>query len=193
MPGEFLKNLKRKPLASNGAGKKIVMVIAFRDFKDEEYFPPKEILEEWGAEVITCSNREGTAIGASGGEVQVNVLLENLDVSGFEAVVFVGGPGALDHLDNTESYGVARDVIRQGKVLAAICISPTILAKAGVLEGKRATVWSNSLNRDPVRVLEENGAIFENKDVVVDGKIVTGNGPGAAREFGKALVGVLQK
>lgn len=177
----------------NGASKKVAMIVAFRDFKDEEYFPPKEVLERAGAEVVTCSDKKGMAIGASGGEVQVNVLLESLDVSYFDAVVFVGGPGALEHLDNEESYKIARETVERDKVLAAICISPTILAKAGVLEEKRVTVWSSPLNRNPIRVLEEHGAIFEDKAVVVDRKIVTGNGPTAAQEFGEALAEVLKK
>ena len=172
--------------------KKIAMIVAFRDFKDEECFPPKKILEEAGAEVITCSDKEGIAIGANGGEVTAEVLLQNLAVSDFNAIVFIGGSGALEHLDNEESCRVAQETVEADKVLAAICISPTILAKAGVLEGKRVTVWASPLNRGPVKVLEENGAIFENKPVVVDGKIVTGNGPSAAREFGEAIVKLLQ-
>ena len=172
--------------------KKIAMIVAFKDFKDEEYFPPKKILEEAGAEIITCSDKEGMAIGANGGEAEIDVLLQNLAVSDFNAIVFIGGPGALEHLDNEEGCRVAQETVEADKVLAAICISPTILAKVGVLEGKRATVWASPLNRGPVKVLEENGAIFENKPVVIDGKIVTGKGPEAAEEFGKALVQVLQ-
>jgi protease I len=66
-----------------------------------------------------------------------------------------------------------------------------ILAKAGVLKEKRATVWSSPLDRGPVRILKENGAIYEDKDVVQDGKIITANGPGAAEEFGQKLVEIL--
>ena len=168
-------------------GKKIVIITAFRDFRDEEYFVPKEILEEAGAEVKTASNQKGTAIGADGGEVEVDLLVSEINPVDFDAVVFIGGPGCLTNLDNEDSYKVAQETVSQNKVLASICISPVILAKAGVLEEKKVTVWSSLLDKSPIKILEDNGAIFENKPVVIDGKIITGNGPDAAEEFGEKI------
>ena len=173
-------------------GKNIVFVIAFKDFRDEEYFVPKEILEKAGAKIITASNQTGTALGADGGEVEVDLLISQVYPANFDAVVFIGGSGCLENLDNENSYKVAQDAVFRGKVLASICISPTILAKAGVLKGKRATVWSSLLDKSAVKTLEANGAIYEDKMVVVDGKIVTGNGPDASAKFGQAIVGLLR-
>ena len=189
--------------------KKIAMIIAHRDFRDEEYFVPKEILEGAGAEVKTASNQMGRALGADGGEVEIDLLVKDLNpaefddlqrksshnsiqsISSFDAIVFIGGPGCLGNLDNENSYQVAKETVSQNKILASICISPIILAKAGVLKGKKATVWSSPMDRSPVKILEENGAIYQDELVVVDGKIITGNGPGAAKEFGEAIVEVL--
>jgi protease I len=172
-------------------GKKVVMIIAFRDFRDAEYFVPKEILEKAGIEVKTASNKMGTAIGADGGDTNVDLLVSQINISDFDAIIFVGGPGCLDALDNEDSYKVAKEAVSQNKVLASICISPVILAKAGVLKGKKATVWSSPMDRGPVKILKENGAIYEDKSVVVDGKIITANGPGAAEEFARAIVKLL--
>jgi protease I len=172
-------------------GKKIAMIVAFRDFRDAEYFVPKEILEKAGAKVTTVSTKMGTAIGADGGDTQVNLLLEDLNPADFDAVVFIGGPGCLEHLDNDNSYRVAKETVRQDKVLGAICISPVILAKAGVLQKKKATVWSSPMDKSPVRILKEGGAIYEDEEVVADGKIVTANGPDAAEKFGQALIDAL--
>jgi len=171
--------------------KKIAMIIAHRDFRDEEYFVPKEILEGAGAEVKTASNQMGRALGADGGEVEIDLLVKDLNPAEFDVVVFIGGPGCLGNLDNENSYQVAKETVSQNKILASICISPIILAKAGVLKGKKATVWSSPMDRSPVKILEENGAIYQDELVVVDGKIITGNGPGAAKEFGEAIVEVL--
>jgi protease I len=173
-------------------GKKVVMIIAFRGFRDAEYFMPKEILEKAGIEVKTASNKLGTAIGADGGDTNVDLLVSQINVSNFDAIIFVGGPGCLDALDNEDSYKVAKEAVSQNKVLAAICISPVILAKAGVLKGKRATCWTDPLGSQ-AKILREKGAIFEKKPVVVDGKIITANGPGAAEEFGKTIVEILTK
>jgi protease I len=172
-------------------GKKAVMIIAFRDFRDEEYFVPKEILEKAGIEVKTASNKIGTAIGADGGDTKVDLLVSQIDPADFDAIIFVGGPGCLDALDNEDSYRVAREVVSQNKILAAICISPVILARAGVLRGKRATVW-NDFVKTQAKILEKEGAIFEDKPVVVDGKIVTANGPKAAKEFGNTILELLK-
>ena len=171
--------------------KKIAMVVAFQDFRDEEYFVPKEILEEAGAEVKTASNQMGRALGADGGDVETDLLISETNMAEFDGVVFIGGPGCLENLDNESSYKVAKETISQGKVLASICISSVILAKAGVLEGKKATVWSSPMDKSPIQILEENGAIYQDELVVVDGKIITGNGPSAAKEFGEAIVEVL--
>lgn len=171
--------------------KTAAMIIAFRNFRDEEYFVPKEVLETAGAEITTVSTQIGEAIGADGGEAEVALSLEDLNVADFDAIIFIGGPGALKYLDQDESYQIAKGAISQGKILAAICISPVILAKAGILEGKRATVWSSALDKEPVRILQDHGANYQGNPVVVDGKIITGNGPAAAKEFGETIVSLL--
>ncbi len=171
--------------------KKAVIIIAFRDFRDPEYFIPRDILERAGVEIKTASNQKGIAIGAEGGEADVDLLVSEIDVADFDAVVFVGGPGCLSSLDNEDSYKVIKKAITENKILASICISPLILAKAGALEGKKATVWSSALDKKPIKILEEKGALYQDAPVVVDGSVITANGPGAAREFGQATVKAL--
>ena len=173
--------------------KKIAMVIAFRNFRDEEYFIPKEILEKAKAEVATVSTKLGIAIGVNGGDIGVDILLESLNPNDFDAVVFIGGSGCLENLDNEESYKVIKETVSQNKILGAICISPVILAKAGVLTGKKATVWSSVMDKSPIKKLKENEAVYEDKPVVVDGNIITGDGPEAAENFGEKLVEMLTK
>ena len=180
-------------MPENLVGKKIAMIIAFRDFRDAEYFVPKEILEKAGIEVKTASNKKGIAIGADGGDVKVDLLVSEINPAEFAAVVFIGGSGCLENLDNESSYRVAQETVSQNRVLASICISPVILAKAGVLEGRKATVWSSVMDRSSVRILKDNGTIYQDEDVVVDGKIITGNGPAAAKEFGQAILEVLAR
>jgi len=194
--GGFLvyQSLTKKQITmpeKNLTGKKIAIIVAFKDFRDEEYFVPRGILEEAGAEIKTASTKKGTAIGADGGEVEIDLLVSEINPADFDVIVFIGGPGALKYLDNEDSYQLAKKTISQNKVLAAICISPVILAKAGVISGKKATVWSNPLDKSAIKILENNGAIYQDESVVVDEKIITGNGPAAAEEFGETIIGVL--
>lgn len=173
--------------------KRVVMIVAFRNFRDAEYFIPKEILEKAGVEIKTASNKKGVAVGADGGDVNVDLLVSEINVAEFDGVIFIGGPGCLSALDNEDSYRLIRETVSQNKILAAICISPVILAKAGVLEGKRATVWSSPLDKTGIKILQEKGSIYQENSVVVDGKIITANGPQSAEAFGNKILEVLNQ
>jgi protease I len=172
--------------------KKIAIIIAFRNFRDEEYFIPKQVFENNGFEAVTASTEKGIAIGGSGGEAEIDIIFEELDVSRFDAVVFVGGPGAYNHIEDEKVHNIARGFLEQGKLVSAICIAPAILAKAGVLSGRKATVWSSPMDKKPVKILEESGAKYEDKPVVADGRIITANGPAAAKAFAEKIIAVLK-
>ncbi len=172
-------------------GKKVAMIVAYRDFRDEEYFVPKQILERAGAEIFTASTQKGIAKGIDGGEVNVEVLLKDLFVARYDAIVFIGGPGAVDLINNADCNRIANEAMVKKKILGAICIAPLILAKAGAISSMKATVWSSTLDRAPIKELEENGAFYQDQPVVIDRNLITANGPKAADEFGQALVKAL--
>lgn len=173
-------------------GKKIAMLVAFREFRDEEYFIPKQILERAGAKIITASASTGKAIGKLGGDTEVNILISDLKAADYDAILFIGGPGAAKYIDDETCHQIARETVETGKVLGAICIAPAILAKAGVLKGKKATVWSSPMDKSAVKILKENGAVFQEESVVADGKIVTASGPLAAKEFAETIIDIMQ-
>ncbi len=186
------QNILNKNVDKNLTGEKIVIIIAFEGFRDEEFFIPKEILERVGAEIKIASNKVGIARGVEGGETKVDLLLSDINPADFSAIIFIGGPGCLKNLDNDTSYKVAKQTISCNKVLAAICISPIILAKAGVLKEKRATVWSSPMDKSPIETLKKAGAVYEKEPVVVDEKIVTANGPASAKMFTEAIIKLLK-
>lgn len=172
--------------------RKVAIIIAFRDFRDEEYFIPKEILESAGVKTTTASTSLGKAIGVQGNEAEVTVLLDNLNPADFDAILFIGGSGAYKLIDNEHCHQIAKEAVSNNKVLAAICVAPAILAKAGVLFGKKATVWSSPLDKSAVNILKENGAVYSGDDVVVDEKIITASGPQVAKEFANTLLEMLK-
>ena len=168
--------------------KSIAMIIAFKEFRDEEYFIPKEIFEEQGIEVKTFSDSLGTAFGKMGGEAEVDNTIANLNPEELDAVVFVGGPGAINFVGNAECKRIIQDTEKSNKILAAICIAPLILAEAGALQNKKAVIWSSEMDKTTVKQIQEYGAIYEKKDVVVEGKTITGSGPESAEVFAKEIV-----
>lgn len=172
--------------------RKIAMIIAFRDFRDEEYFIPKQTLESSGAKITTVSNSLGKAIGKLGGDTEVDVLLKDFNPGNYNAILFIGGPGAAKYIDDETYHKIVRETVQNNKILGAICIAPAILAKAGVLDGKKATVWSSVMDKSAVKILEEGGANFQPDSVVSDGKIITADGPGAAKGFAQKIIEVLR-
>ncbi len=172
-------------------GKKIVMIIAPENFRDEEYQIPKEIFESYGISVTTASTRIGKAKGMLGAEVNVEYTTLDLRPSDFDAVVVVGGVGSRDYLWNSpEVINFVKKAYELEKIVAAICLSPVVLAKAGILKDKNATVYPD---REAIELLKENGANYTGKGVEVDGTIVTGNGPKMAKHFAEEIVKLLEK
>ncbi len=164
--------------------KQVLFIIAFTEFRDEEYFIPKSILESSNIKTNTASCRKGLAVGVNGGEVKVNMTLDDVEVSKYDAIVFVGGMGAIKDLNNEKSYRIIREA--ENIIVSAICIAPVILARAGVL--KKATVWTSNMDKSAKKILEEEGVEYIDKNVVVDGNIITANGVESAEEFGRVLL-----
>ena len=172
---------------------KSLIVIAFRNFQDMEYLVPKKILEDAGIETETISSKKGMAIGVFGETVLIDKTVSDIQIDDYDSLIFIGGGGCLSYLDNQDSYNIIKEAVEKNKVLAAICISPIILAKAGVLKGKKATVWNSPIDQFPVKELGKNKAIYQEEAVVVDGEIVTARGPEAAELFGQAIIRLLTK
>ncbi len=175
-------------------GKKIAMIIAPENFRDEEFQIPYDYFTERGATVDVFSTRKGTAKGMFGTTVSVNKTLSDLDAGRYDAIIFVGGAGTPTVRKEERAIEIARKAVERDKVLAAICWAPTILAKAGVLEGKKATVWVGMDDEYGMRtdeVLKKYGAIFTGEGYTVDGKIVTANGPANAENFAREITQLL--
>jgi protease I len=106
----------------------------------------------------------------------------------FGLIVIVGGPGSPALAENKDVIDLLIEARKKEKQLAAICLGPMALAKAGALAGKKATVFAD---RDAIRLLRDTGAEYKEETVVVDEKVVTADSPASAEEFGKKLVEIL--
>ncbi len=168
-------------------GKKVLMIIAKEGFRDEEYKEPKDIFEKAGLAVTTASSTLGIARGKLGMKAKVDTTLSDVQVSDYDAIVFVGGPGSYVYFDDTIAQGIAKDTLKAGKILGAICAAPSILANAGVLKGIKATCFSGEGEN-----LKAKGAVYTGKGLEIDGRIITADGPAHAKEFGETIVKALK-
>jgi len=164
----------------------VVMVIPPEKFRDEELFHTKDVLYENNVTVEVVSTTTDEVTGMHGGKIKPSRLLNEVDCNECDALVFVGGAGAIKYFNDEMILGVVKMANEKGKVIAAICIAPSILANAGVLNGKRATAFPSEKNN-----LESRGATYTGENVTIDGKIITAKGPENAKEFGSAILKVL--
>ncbi|MBI1848902.1 MAG: DJ-1/PfpI family protein [Planctomycetes bacterium] len=173
-------------MAGKLAGKKVLMVVAPDQFRDEELLEPKRILETAGATVKVASTKASAAKGMLGATVKPDLVLSAARPDEYDAVVVVGGMGSPKYLWGDASlHDVLRKTFAAGRVIGGICLSGAALARAGVLREKEATVYKTP---DSLAELSEGGARFVDKPVIVSGNVITANGPQAATAFGNALV-----
>lgn len=167
--------------------KRVLMVIAQREFQEHEYFDTKESLINMGINVDTASTITGDCISVHGKSVFASLNLEMVNVHHYDGIVFVGGAGVEELFHNDHALNLASEFSKEDKIVAAICWAPVILVKAGVLgEGNKATCWAGAkddLINAGVQYLEEN--------VVIDGRIITAEGPEVSGEFGQAVADAL--
>ncbi|MDO8469116.1 MAG: DJ-1/PfpI family protein [Candidatus Peribacter sp.] len=167
--------------------KTALIIIAPKDYQDREYERTRAELERGGLAITVAGGDGGTCTGKFGGSVQNALPLRQVKVADFDCIAFIGGPGAEAYVSNPEALRIAHEAVAAEMPLGAICIAPLILAKARVLEGRKATVWDDGRGTQAA-ILGQAGAEFTGDSVTVDGLIVTGNGPDASEEFGRTLV-----
>jgi protease I len=160
-----------------------IFVVAQRGFRDEELIEPHRALEEAGWRCTIASSHEGVCTGMLGARVTATLALSEVRPEDYDAVVFIGGNGAHALFDDQDAHRLASTLAAANKVVAAICIAPTILARAGVLLGRHATSFASERT-----ALVKTGAYVDDACVVVDGNIVTADGPRVAEEFGRAIL-----
>ncbi|MCX6701074.1 MAG: DJ-1/PfpI family protein [Methanomicrobiales archaeon] len=165
---------------------KVLIAIAPEKFRDEEFSEPIDALQNAGIAFDIASTHRGTCVGMFGARTTATLSFEEVDPGQYDGLVIVGGPGSQVHLWNDEMLvHLAKFFQKSGKVIAAICLAPVVLARAGVLKGKKATYFENPASDFEMK---KGGAIIMKAPVVTDGRVITANGPLAAKEFGAAVV-----
>ncbi len=167
--------------------KRVLIVLAPENFQDSEYLVPKKVLEEAGIVCDVTAKGTSLALGANRAKIAVTADFATLNPQDYSGIIFVGGMGATIYFDDSRAHDLAKIFLRENKVVGAICIAPTILANAGILDGKSATAYVSQQD-----ALESKGADYTGELVTADDRVVTANGPQAAIAFGEKVRDLLQ-
>ncbi|MCU0631748.1 MAG: DJ-1/PfpI family protein [Methanolinea sp.] len=165
---------------------KILVVIPPDQFRDEELADPVAAFEKAGISFDIASTRKGVCKGMLGARAMATHSLEDVDPGEYAGIMIVGGSGSPTHLwENEMLIKLVQYFYKNRKIVAAICLSPVVLAHAGILKGKTAACYLSPASK---REILKEGAYLSEKPVVVDGTIITANGPVAAKEFAAAII-----
>jgi len=168
---------------------KLVFIVA-QPYRDEELTHTRAALGvDFTSEVASTTIE--MVHGADTDTVIPNLLIDDILAEDYDGIVIVGGGGMYEVLYNKPD--VTAKIIEKvnafntaGKLVAAICIGPIALAKAGIITGKKITAWNGEGTQQTE--IETAGAIFTGEDVTIDGNIITADGPLSATKFGGVIV-----
>lgn len=169
--------------------KKILMVIAHENFRDEEFSEPHTLFAKAGAQVTVVSTDTTEAKGMLGMTVKPDILIDEANAQDYDAIVLIGGSGSPVLWDNEKLHEILRAAHEEKKVIGAICLSPVTLVKAGMVDGKTITCYRTP---DVEAIFKEHNVQLSEKSVEVLDNIVTANGPPAASAYGEKIAQLLQ-
>lgn len=151
-------------------------------FEEIEALATVDLLKRAGLDVETISvTMDSEVVGSHGILTRTDFTVSECSMSFFDMIVLPGGPGHKNLEKCTKLINHIKWFNEDGKYIAAICASPSILGRAGVLEGRRATCF-------PGFEGELRGATYTGADAEWDHNIITGRSAGCTIPFALKIV-----
>jgi len=159
------------------------VLVLFADGSEElEAVTVVNILRRAGVSVTLAGLNAGALRGSRGTLLVPDATLDDAMMRSYDMVVLPGGQPGTDNLKaDARVLKLMQQMSHQGKYVTAICAAPSVLATAGLLDGKQATCFPGALDAFP-QVMQRPSAVVE------DGKLITSRGPGTAMDFALTLV-----
>jgi len=154
------------------------LIISADNFEDSELLYPYYRLKEENIEVDIASITKEKIRGKKGYEVEVDKIIGDVDPNKYDLLILPGGKAPARLRDEKKVLEITRYFVINNKPVSAICHGPQILISAGLLEGKNATCYQSV-----AREMKDAGANYDDREVVVDGNIVTSRRPGDLPAF----------
>jgi protease I len=174
-------------MARDVKGKKVA-IITEHGFEEVELTSPKKVLEEAGVEVHIISAQQGKVKAWDHDhwsiELPVDKALDDANPEDYDGLLIPGGVMNPDSMRENKKYvAFAQHFIEQGKPLATICHGPQLLIETGMISTRKLTSYP-SIKTDLINA----GALWEDKEVVVDNGLVTSRSPKDLEAFNKKLI-----
>jgi protease I len=154
------------------------LILSADHFEDSELLVPYYRLQEADVEVVVASLRRGAITGKHGYEVAVDKSFDEINPDDYAILILPGGAAPAVVRQEPMALEIARNFFAGNKPVAAICHGPQILISAGLLQGRHATCYKSVADE-----LKEAGALYEDREVVVDANLVTSRQPADLPRF----------
>jgi len=168
---------------NNPSQNSFLIFLPKKDFNEEEFTTLKNRLLKAGKKVFITSDDHFICSGSKGMKVKSDTSFYNINVNNFSGLILIGGAGSRSYWKNDSLHKIVRKFFDSKKTLAAICSSPVIFAKAGILENKKATCYTE----DKMELINA-GIDYHDKNVVVDGNVITADNSHSALQFAEAIL-----
>jgi 4-methyl-5(b-hydroxyethyl)-thiazole monophosphate biosynthesis len=157
-----------------------VIVPLAEGFEEIEAVSVIDVLRRANIKVDVVGVEDEVVAGRNGVKILCDKIISDVKPEDYDGIVLPGGnPGYKNLESNQQVINIIKTLNSRGKLVAAICASPTILEKIGILEDKKATCYPSLRNKLKNYVDER---------VVVDKNVITSQGPGTAVEFALEIV-----
>jgi len=167
----------------NPAQNSFLIFLPKKEFNEEEFTIVQRRLVKAGKQIFITSDDHSVCSGSKGMKVKSDTSIYNVNVNNFNAFILIGGTGSKAYWENEAIHKIIKKFFDSKKVIAAICSSPITLVKAGILQNKKATCYSE----DKMELINA-GIDYQDKNVVVDGNVVTANDARSALQFAEAVL-----
>lgn len=163
----------------------MVYVLLADGFEEIEAIEPIDILRRGGVDVKTVGINDKFVTGSHNIKIEADISIDEISLDDMELLMLPGGPGHTNIEKSEKAMELLNDAYKKGVYISAICASPSIIGKIGMLKGKKATCF-------PGYEKFLHGATIVADKAVSDGQMITGKGAGAASEFGFCMLQALK-
>lgn len=164
------------------------LIISADNFEDTELLYPYYRLKEEGVQIDIASIKKSPIKGMHGYSVEINKTLKEINPDDYDILILPGGKAPETVRKDKDAISIVKDFFLKNKPVSAICHGPQTLITAGLLKGRHATCYQSVAHE-----MKEAGAVYEDKEVIVDGNLITSRQPSDLPVFMKETIKTIRK